>query len=75
MNGLIENKRPELEEICRRRRVQRIELFGSAATADFDPAFALRSPSSMSRISSNPWLFLRCQTSAFQCGRCEYRTA
>ena len=38
MNGLIEDNRPQLEEVCRRHRVQRIELFGSAATADFDPA-------------------------------------
>ena len=38
MNSLIEQKRPELERVCRRRRVQRIELFGSAARPEFDPA-------------------------------------
>ncbi len=38
MNSLIEEKRPELERVCRRRRVHRIELFGSAARLDFDHA-------------------------------------
>ena len=38
MNSLIEDKRQELERACRRHRVQRIELFGSAASATFDPA-------------------------------------
>lgn len=38
MNRLIEEKRQELEKVCRRHRVQRIELFGSAAGAGFDPA-------------------------------------
>jgi uncharacterized protein len=38
MNSLIEEKRPELERVCRRHRVQRIELFGSAARPEFDPA-------------------------------------
>lgn len=38
MNRLIEEKRQELERICRRRGVQRIELFGSAAGTGFDPA-------------------------------------
>ena len=38
MNRLIEEKRQELEGVCRRRRVHRIELFGSAARPDFDPA-------------------------------------
>ena len=38
MNRLIEENRQELEGICRRRRVHRIELFGSAARPDFDPA-------------------------------------
>src|SRR5580693_8801954 len=37
MNGLIEEKRPELERICCRRHVKCIELFGSAARDDFDP--------------------------------------
>ena len=38
MHRLIEEKRQELERVCRNRRVQRIELFGSAARLDFDPA-------------------------------------
>jgi len=38
VNRLIEENRQELEGICRRRRVHRIELFGSAARPDFDPA-------------------------------------
>ena len=38
MNRLIEEKCEELERICRQRRVERIELFGSATGADFDPA-------------------------------------
>jgi predicted nucleotidyltransferase len=37
MNCLIEEKRRELELICRRRKVQRIDLFGSAAGPAFDP--------------------------------------
>lgn len=38
MHNLIEEKRQELERVCRQRRVHRIELFGSAARPDFDPA-------------------------------------
>jgi len=38
MHPLIEEKRQELERVCRHHRVQRIELFGSAAGTDFDPA-------------------------------------
>jgi|SRR5271157_6519101 len=38
MHSMIEEKRLELERVCRRHRVQRIELFGSAARPDFDPA-------------------------------------
>lgn len=37
MNRLIQEKRAELEQLCRRHRVQRIELFGSAAGPGFDP--------------------------------------
>lgn len=37
MNDLVEEKREDLERICRRHRVQRIELFGSAAGISFDP--------------------------------------
>ena len=38
MNRLIEEKRQELEDVCRRHRVHRIELFGSATGPGFDPA-------------------------------------
>ena len=36
-NALIEAKRPQLAELCRRHRVQRLELFGSAVGCRFDP--------------------------------------
>jgi predicted nucleotidyltransferase len=38
VNRLIEEKREELERVCRRRRVHRIEVFGSGVRPDFDPA-------------------------------------
>ena len=38
MHRLIEEKREELERVCRRRRVHRIEVFGSGVRPDFDPA-------------------------------------
>jgi len=38
MIPLIEEKRTELEALCRKHHVKRLELFGSAATGDFDPA-------------------------------------
>lgn len=38
MHRLIKEKRQELERVYRRHRVQRIELFGSAAGPDFDAA-------------------------------------
>ena len=34
---LIERHRPELEALCRRNAVGRLELFGSATSAQFDP--------------------------------------
>ena len=37
MTALIENMRTELEQICRRWGVRRLELFGSAAREDFTP--------------------------------------
>lgn len=38
MHQLIESKRKEIEEICRRFGVRRLEVFGSAARGyDFDP--------------------------------------
>jgi hypothetical protein len=37
MNHLIEQKRPQLERICRQRHVRRIDLFGSGAGSGFDP--------------------------------------
>jgi predicted nucleotidyltransferase len=36
--GLIETHREQLVDMCRRYRVRRLELFGSAATGSFDPA-------------------------------------
>ena len=38
MTSLIENNRANLQDLCRRYRVARLELFGSAATDAFDPA-------------------------------------
>ena len=37
MNSLIEQRRQELERVCRQHGVQRMELFGSAAGDGFDP--------------------------------------
>ncbi len=37
MNALVEREREQLTELCRRFRVQRLELFGSAADGKFDP--------------------------------------
>jgi uncharacterized protein len=38
VNHLIEEKRYEIERLCRRHGVRRIELFGSATGPGFDPA-------------------------------------
>jgi predicted nucleotidyltransferase len=38
MISLIESKRSLLADLCRRYGVRRLELFGSAATAAFDPS-------------------------------------
>jgi uncharacterized protein len=37
MIPLIEQHRPQIEELCRKYHVTRLELFGSAARGDFDP--------------------------------------
>jgi hypothetical protein len=37
MHPLIQDKLPELRELCRRNRVRTLSLFGSAATGGFDP--------------------------------------
>lgn len=37
MNRLIEDNRQEMERVCRRHHVRRIELFGSAAGPGFNP--------------------------------------
>lgn len=37
MEPLVSERRPEIDELCRRHRVQRLELFGSAAGDQFDP--------------------------------------
>jgi predicted nucleotidyltransferase len=38
MNVVVEDKLPELVDICRRHGIVRLELFGSAARDDFQPA-------------------------------------
>lgn len=38
MIELIEERRPQLIELCRRYDVRRLDLFGSALRPDFDPA-------------------------------------
>ena len=38
MHPLIENNREALRELCRRLRVHRLDLFGSATGTDFDPS-------------------------------------
>jgi predicted nucleotidyltransferase len=38
MIDLIEQHRPQIAELCRRYRVKKLELFGSAASGEFDPA-------------------------------------
>ena len=37
MNAIIEQHQAEIADLCRRYRVRRLELFGSAATERFDP--------------------------------------
>lgn len=37
MNALIEERKPALVELCDRYKVDRLDLFGSAATDKFDP--------------------------------------
>lgn len=37
MHPFVENKREALTELCRRHRLRRLDLFGSATTAEFDP--------------------------------------
>ena len=37
MQQLIESKRAQVAEICRRFQVRRLDLFGSAASDEFDP--------------------------------------
>ena len=38
MHPLIDGKRGEVADLCKRFRVRRLDLFGSAARGDFDPA-------------------------------------
>jgi predicted nucleotidyltransferase len=38
MTSIVKEKLPQLTELCRRYRVERMYLFGSAARDDFDPA-------------------------------------
>lgn len=37
MNEIIKNKKAELADICSKRQVKRLALFGSATRDDFDP--------------------------------------
>jgi len=37
MTALLEAKRSEIAALCRKRRVRRLEIFGSAASGSFDP--------------------------------------
>ena len=37
MNSIIEQRQPELKEACQAFGVERLEVFGSAARADYDP--------------------------------------
>lgn len=37
MIALVEDKRDDIAVLCRRFGIQRLDLFGSAATGDFDP--------------------------------------
>ena len=38
MHPIIESRRAEIAELCRRYHVRRLEVFGSAADGSFDPA-------------------------------------
>lgn len=40
MNSILKERLPELRDICRRRLVQRLSLFGSATGASFNPALS-----------------------------------
>jgi hypothetical protein len=37
MKSMVEEKRREIDDLCRRHRVRRLELFGSSAGDRFDP--------------------------------------
>jgi len=37
MNTIVQEKLVELQELCERHKVRRLELFGSAASGQFDP--------------------------------------
>ena len=38
LTDIISSKSSQLQELCRKHHVSRLELFGSATTPDFDPA-------------------------------------
>ena len=38
MDSVVQAKLPQVLEFCRRYRVRRLDLFGSAATGEFDPS-------------------------------------
>ena len=67
MTELIEQRRPELTEICRRHGVKSFEVFGSAADGNFDPNcsdldflvdFLPASPSAHSKAYFGLWFAL-----------------
>jgi len=73
IHPFVEQKLPELRELCRRYHVTRLDLFGSAATGEFDPSrsdldFAValdRAPADGSSLSHNYFDFLRAAQSLF----------
>jgi uncharacterized protein len=73
IHPFVEQKLPELWELCRRYHVAHLELLGSAATGSFDPAHSdvdllmemERSPADGSSISDNYFDFLRAAESLF----------
>lgn len=68
MIDLVESRRGEVADLCRRHRVRKLELFGSAAGQGFDPAqsdvdllveFESMPPSAHSRAYFGLWFALQ----------------
>lgn len=72
MHPLVAAKRAEIEALCRRYKVSRLELFGSATGPAFDPTAATwissspspsLVPTTVSTLTSGSWsLYKRCST-------------